>query len=104
MLFDKVIAFDNFRQKIVIIVNARTEQMKKEYERAVEEIDRIIAFIRTGEPPAVLPGKITSEFRNLFEEEEYCQMVEKAKQYIYEGDIFQVVLSNRMEADFEEAS
>ncbi len=101
MLFDKVIAFDNFRQKIIVIVNARTEQMEKEYERAVEEIDRIIAFIRTGEPPAVLPGKITSEFRNLFEEEEYCQMVEKAKQYIYEGDIFQVVLSNRMEADFE---
>ena len=42
-----VIAFDNFRQKIIIIVNARTEQMKKEYERAVEEIDRIIAFIKT---------------------------------------------------------
>ncbi len=101
MLFDKVIAFDNFRQKIIIIVNARTEQMKKEYKKAVEEIDRIIAFIKTGKPPAVLPGKITSEFRNLFEEEEYCRMVEKAKQYIYEGDIFQVVLSNRMEADFE---
>ena len=28
-------------------------------------------------------------------------MVEKAKKYIYEGDIFQVVLSNRLEADFE---
>lgn len=28
-------------------------------------------------------------------------MVEKAKHYIYEGDIFQVVLSNRLEADYE---
>ena len=28
-------------------------------------------------------------------------MVERAKKYIYEGDIFQVVLSNRLEADYE---
>ena len=101
MLFDKVIAFDNLRQKIIVIVNARTEQLKEEYERAVEEIDKIITFIKTGEPAAVVPGKITSNFRNLFQEEEYCRMVEKAKHYIYEGDIFQVVLSNRLEADFE---
>lgn len=101
MLFDKVIAFDNFRQKIIVIVNARTEQLKKEYEKAVAEIERMVAFIKTEEPPAMISGKITSDFRSLFEEEEYCRMVEKAKHYIYEGDIFQVVLSNRMEADFE---
>ena len=48
-----------------------------------------------------VPGKMTSDFRRLFEKDEYCAMVEKAKKYIYEGDIFQVVLSNRLEADFE---
>lgn len=101
MLFDKVIAFDNLRQKIIIIVNAKTEQLEDEYTKAVKEIDRIITLIKTGEPTAVMPGKITSDFRNLFQKEEYCQMVEKAKNYIYEGDIFQVVLSNRLEADFE---
>ena len=46
-------------------------------------------------------GRMTSKIRPLFEKEAYCQMVEKAKRYIYEGDIFQVVLSNRLEADFE---
>jgi len=101
MLFDKVIAFDNLRQKMIIIVNAKTKQLEEEYTRAVNEIGRIITLIKTGEPAAVLPGKITSEFRNLFQEEEYCRMVERAKHYIYEGDIFQVVLSNRLEADFE---
>lgn len=101
MLFDKVIAFDNLRQKIIIIVNAKTEQLEEEYTKAVKEIDRIITLIKTGEQAAVMPGKITSDFRNLFQKEEYCQMVEKAKNYIYEGDIFQVVLSNRLEADFE---
>lgn len=101
MLFDKVIAFDNLRQKIIIIVNAKTEKLEEEYARAADEIDRIIALIKTGESSEVIPGKITSDFRSLFQEEEYCQMVERAKHYIYEGDIFQVVLSNRLEADFE---
>ena len=101
MLFDKVIAFDNFRQKIVVIVNAKTTDIDQEYEKAVNEIDRIIDLIRNGEPAKIVPGKITSEFRSLFDEQAYCEMIEKAKKYIYEGDIFQVVLSNRLEADFE---
>ncbi|MBR0118582.1 MAG: anthranilate synthase component I family protein, partial [Eubacterium sp.] len=37
----------------------------------------------------------------LFSEEEYCEMVENGKKYIREGDIFQIVLSNRLSAPFE---
>ena len=37
----------------------------------------------------------------MFSREEYCKMVEKAKRHIFEGDIFQIVLSNRLEAGFE---
>lgn len=101
MLFDKVIAFDHLRQKIIVIANARVEQLEKEYHRCTEEIERIVDLISTGTPIPVKPGKITSDFRALFSEEAYCHMVERAKQYIYEGDIFQVVLSNRLEADYE---
>lgn len=101
MLFDKVIAFDNLKQKMVIVVNAKTRELEKEYQKAAGEIQKIIGLIKTGEPIKVAPGKIKSEFRKLFEKEEYCQMIEKAKQYIYEGDIFQVVLSNRLDADFD---
>ena len=101
MLFDKVIAFDNYHQKIVIIANARVEEIETEYERCMKEIDEIIDLIYHGKAIDVIPGKITSEFHALFSEEEYCRMVEKAKHYIYEGDIFQVVLSNRLEADYE---
>lgn len=101
MLFDKVIAFDNFHQKIFVIANAGTEHLEEEYHRCIKEIDEIIHLIRHGREIAVEPGKITSEFRPLFSREEYCRMVERAKKYIYEGDIFQVVLSNRLEADYE---
>ena len=84
-----------------MIVNAKTDKLEETYPQAVEEIDRIIKLIREGEPVETVPGKMTSDFRRLFEKDEYCAMVEKAKKYIYEGDIFQVVLSNRLEADFE---
>lgn len=101
MLFDKVIAFDNLRQKIIVIVNAKTADFEREYERAAAEIHRIIDLIKMGQPITVQPSRVKSHFRKLFEEQEYCSMVAKAKQYICEGDIFQVVLSNRLEADFE---
>ncbi len=101
MLFDKVIAFDNLKQKILIIGNARTDDLENSFYQTQEEILQIATLIRVGEEVSVTPGKITSEFRPLFEKEAYCEMVEKAKHYIYEGDIFQVVLSNRLEADFE---
>lgn len=101
MLFDKVIAFDNLRQKIIVIANARMEDIEAEYTRCTAEIEEIIKLIREGTPTPIEPGRITSDFRALFSEKEYCAMVEKAKKYIYEGDIFQVVLSNRLEADYE---
>ena len=101
MLFDKVIAFDNLKQKIIVIANAKTSHLEDEYARCVKEIKEIITLLQNGTPMEVKPGKITSSFRELFTEKEYCDMVEKAKRYIYEGDIFQVVLSNRLEADYE---
>lgn len=101
MLFDKVIAFDNAKQKIVLIANISTENIEAEYARAEREIAEMADLIRNGSPAKETSGKLTSEFRPLFDKEQYCAMVEKAKSYIYEGDIFQVVLSNRLEADFE---
>lgn len=101
MLFDKVIAFDNLKQKIFVITNARTKDLDNEYNRCIKEIDEMIALIKYGEQLIDQPGKLTSEFTPLFSEKEYCDMVTKAKRYIYEGDIFQVVLSNRLEAQFE---
>lgn len=101
MLFDKVIAFDNLQQKIIIIVNIKTDNIDSHYERAKEEIGEIIQLLEEGKEAVIPNGKVKSDFRKMFEKEEYCRMVEKAKNYIYEGDIFQIVLSNRLDADFE---
>ena len=101
MLFDKVIAFDNYRQKIILIVNVRLSEIESEYERAKKELTAMKELILNGVPRKEPRGKMLSPIRQLFDESEYCSMVEKAKEYIFDGDIFQVVLSNRMDADFE---
>ena len=100
MLFDKVICFDNFRQKIYLIANVRLNEAETEYNRAVRAIDEMERLLKEGAVGQDEPGRLRSEIRPLFSKEEYCRMVEKAKKYIHEGDIFQIVLSNRLEAEF----
>ena len=145
MLFDKVIAFDNFKQKIVVIVNMEMDEgqnsIEENYAEACKSILDIVDIIKADnivdlldddfnhhltnkktleasqkmkeidsleeinrirkEITKHLPIELKSDFRYLFSKDEYCNMVEKAKDYITEGDIFQVVLSNRIEADIE---
>ncbi len=101
MLFDKVIAFDNSLQKIFVIVNIGTDRLSENYRRGCAELEKICELILSGEPSAFEPLTLNSEIKPLFTKEQYCAMVEKAKRYIYDGDIFQVVLSNRLEADAE---
>ena len=99
MLFDKVIAFDNFKQKIVIIVNMKTDNLEGNYEKACDDLAEIADLIKNGEKAEIPPLELKSDFKPAFSREKYCSMVDRAKYYIREGDIFQVVLSNRIEAD-----
>lgn len=101
MLFDKVIAFDNFKQKIILIVNMKTDNIEKNYQKAMAELNKMIDLIKNGQKAAIPDLKLKSEFKPVFSREEYSNMVNKAKNHIKEGDIFQVVLSNRIEADIE---
>ena len=101
MLFDKVIAFDHFRQKIILIVNMPLKDVEVSYNRAALELKRLVDLLRNGEKKNEPGGRLLGEVTPLFEKEAFCDMVEKAKQHIREGDIFQIVLSNRLSAPFE---
>lgn len=101
MLFDKVIAFDHLKQKIIIIVNVDAENIDKSYVDGVIEIQKIANIIKMNMEASYEKSKLLSEFIPVFEESEYSKKVEKIKNHIYEGDIFQAVFSNRLEAGFE---
>ena len=99
MLFDKVIAFDNFRQTITVIANILPG--RRDYAEACAIIDSVVEIIKNGKPREHVPVRLGSDFTPLFSEEQYRSMVVRAKEHIREGDIFQVVLSNRLEAEMD---
>lgn len=101
MLFDKVIAFDNFRQKIILIANMNLDDPETGYNKAKLELEQLASLLRNGVRKKEPAGHLTTEVTPLFNKEQYCSMVEKAKNHIREGDIFQIVLSNRLSAGFE---
>ena len=101
MLFDKVIAFDHVRQKIILIVNMSLDDIEVGYNKAVLELKQLVELLKKGEKKQETKGCLMGEVIPLFEKEQFCDMVERAKQYIREGDIFQIVLSNRLSAPFE---
>lgn len=104
MLFENVICFDNYRQKIILIANIRVDdpgEVKNEYEKGIVRIGSMEDLIKNGKPADDEPLKLLTPMKEMFSEEEYCGIVEKTKEYIKEGDIFQAVLSNRLEAEIE---
>ena len=107
MLFNEVIAFDHYRQKVLLITGVLVEDCEDKektelsYKKAFEKLERMTELIKRGEKKEFPPIQLKSEIQPQFPKEKYCSMVEKAKHYIHEGDIFQVVLSNPMRAKAE---
>jgi anthranilate synthase component 1 len=100
MLFDKVIAFDHLRQKICIIVNMKTDNIRVNYKQALTDLEAIVSIIRGGKLPTGVKNSQNAEFECNVSKDEYYQIVEKAKEYIRDGDIFQAVLSRQFSCPY----
>ena len=79
----------------------REAAIKKQIEYLQRELDEMERLIRSRAKADFRPLVLKEDFRPAKEKEEYAAMVERAKEYIREGDIFQVVLSNPMTAEAE---
>lgn len=100
-LYRTMVLFDHVSKTIKVVCNAHIDgDPGKAYAQACERIERTIARLREGRGAAV--GEITFDhlpqmpFESNFSREGFEQAVLKAKQYIAAGDIFQVVLSQRL--------
>ena len=98
MLFDRVIAFDHYKQKVILIAGVMTENFEESYEAANMALEKMQQLITFGEEADFPKLELQSEVKPAFDEATYSKMIEKAKHYIHEGDIFQVVLSNPIRA------
>ncbi len=101
MFFDRLLAFDHVRHQIHIIAMAdvRRESPRRAYDRAVRDIaalekklERAPSFTRVAEH-----GKAKLKIHSGTTREQFMKAVERAKEYIVAGDIFQVVLSQRVD-------
>ena len=101
MLFDKIIAFDHLKQKIYIIVNIKTDNINENYNRAIAELEAISCMIHDSKPLPKIKTEKNIQFTCNLNKEDYCEIVEQAKRYIRDGDIFQAVLSRQFTATFK---
>jgi len=103
LITDTLLIFDNVKHRIKIVSNAHLEEglaIKEAYEQAKQKIEQIIRKLQR--PLSTYPPKTKRrsplKFRSNFTKEEFQKIVRKAKRYIREGEIIQVVLSQRLQA------
>ena len=98
---NEVIIFDNLENCIHIVINAKTDK-KTSYEDCNSRLGEIENLIHQKEPDEILkkyPDK--SQFTSSFKKENFMQAVRKTKDYIANGDVMQVVLSQRLTKKFQ---
>jgi len=98
LLFETIVVFDHLTQKVFIVGIPIIDQSSLEdIKDLVEETKNQILNEREEAPSQVS----ISSYEASISKEEFIERVKKAKEYIVEGDIFQVVLSQRMRATIE---
>ncbi len=106
-LYDLVLAFDNLKDKAYIVSTGFPElREEKRAERAAQRLnemkDKLTKVADSGTKTAITPTPLlptTTTLKGNFTHQEYLAAVEKARQYIIDGDIFEVNLSQRFEAE-----
>lgn len=101
MLMDKVIAFDHFRQKIVLIVNIETDNLEENYIQGATDLkDMEQLLLHSDRHVDEDLAQEVGDFEPMFTQKNYESIVQKIQHHIVEGDIFQAVVSNRFKAPF----
>ncbi len=104
LLSEEVAVFDNLAGRLYLIVNV-DPSAPQAWDRAQRRLDQLNHRLRIGSPgygEAVSLGEIDEkDFHFGFNREDFIAAVQRSKEYILSGDIFQVVLSQRMSVPFE---
>ena len=100
---DNLVVFDHVRHRLTVIANMRAEgDLRASYADAVARIDQIVAELRKPLiPPEAKACSADTPWVSNFTQAEHEANVRAAKEYIAAGDIFQVVLSQRLSRDTE---
>lgn len=103
MLFDKVIAYDHLKQKLILIVNMKTDRVLENYGKAAAELEKLAALTRQELREAECFEKEEIRFTCATEKEDYCRQVERTREHIRNGDIFQAVISRQFQSPMKQS-
>ncbi len=102
--YDEIFAFDHVKHQVVLIKTVFTEEVEdledvyKQAQTSLDEMEKAVMHTDYSKRNfQIHPESLKSNMSQGYFE----SIVEKGKEYIFEGDIFQVVLSQRFEADME---
>ena len=98
LLYREFIVYDHLRQKLSFVYVCR-EDDSADYEEVYERLQVYKEEVLQGEEAEVAEIRSTLSFTSSITEREFCVMVETAKEHIGAGDIFQVVLSQRLQSE-----
>ncbi|MFW5841485.1 MAG: anthranilate synthase component I family protein, partial [Planctomycetota bacterium] len=103
-LYRTTVIFDHISKTIKVVCNAHIQNDPGQaYTEAIEAVERTISRLRdgTGQPVGeiTLEGLPQKPFQSNFTRQRFCEMVEKCREYIKAGDIFQVVVSQRLSVE-----
>ncbi|MPW26716.1 anthranilate synthase component I [Alkalibaculum sp. M08DMB] len=100
LVMEEIIVYDHMRQKILIIINDFVKDNNNSYEQSIQRIDKVEEEIHSAK--VYFKKGVVQQSSSYISNEtksSYMEKVEKAKDYIRKGDIFQVVLSQRLEIE-----
>jgi len=97
----KLICFDHVTNEITIVIMTAAGA-ERHYQNAAAEMERLLLELRRSRPaPPIKVDLFEAEkTTSTFKRKDFCQAVKAAKDYIFAGDIFQVVLSQRLSFPF----
>lgn len=102
--YDEVYAFDHVKQQIVLMKTVFVDEhtdLEEAYEMALERLSAMEGVARNSTFRGGDFSLDTERLKSNMSQDYFQRMIEAAKGYIYEGDIFQVVLSQRFEVPFQ---
>lgn len=101
--YDRMVIFDHVTKTVAVVCHAHVDRndLEKSYQHACQRVDQLVERLQQGVADLQLTdvdptGKVTLNWTSNFDPQGFIQIVERAKEYIRAGDIFQIVLSQRL--------
>ncbi|MCP5063576.1 MAG: anthranilate synthase component I [Ignavibacteriae bacterium] len=102
-VFDSIIAFDHYKHRIILISNVfvkKSGDINKLYDEAKSKINNLKKKLSKS-VELKSDFELTGDIQDQINQEKFSKKIEKCKNNIYDGDVFQLVISERFSSNYK---